>query len=59
MDFEAIIRELNDIGYGGPLSVEWEDNGMEREFGAQESADFVKRMNFSPSDVAFDGDMKQ
>ncbi len=59
VDFEAIIRELNDIGYGGPLSVEWEDNGMDREFGARESAEFVKRMNFSPSDVSFDGDMKK
>lgn len=59
VDFEAIIRELNDIGYGGPLSVEWEDNGMDREFGAKESVEFVKRMNFSPSDVAFDGDMKK
>ena len=59
VDFEAIIRELNAVGYGGPLSVEWEDNGMEREFGAEESAQFVKKMNFSPSDVAFDGDMKQ
>src|SRR6185503_19076565 len=25
IDFEAIIRALNEIGYGGPLSVEWED----------------------------------
>ena len=32
---------------------------MDREYGAKESVDFVKRMNFSPSDVAFDGDMKQ
>ncbi len=59
VNFEEIIRELNNIGYSGPLSVEWEDNGMEREFGARESADFVKKMNFSPSDVAFDGDMKK
>ena len=58
VDFEEIIRELNDIGYQGPLSVEWEDNGMEREFGARESLDFVRGINFSPSDVAFDEDMK-
>jgi len=58
VNFEEIIRELNSIGYGGPLSVEWEDNGMEREFGARESAAFVKRMNFAPSDVSFDGDMR-
>jgi sugar phosphate isomerase/epimerase len=59
VNFEEIIRELNAAGYTGPLSVEWEDNGMEREFGAKESAEFVKKMNFMPSDIAFDGDMKE
>jgi len=59
VDFESIIRELNAAGYTGPLSVEWEDNGMEREFGVKEAADFVKKYNFAPSDIAFDGDMKQ
>ncbi len=59
VDFEEIIRELNDIGYKGPLSVEWEDNGMDREFGARESVEYVKSINFSPSDVAFDKDMKE
>jgi sugar phosphate isomerase/epimerase len=59
VNFEEIIRELNAAGYTGPLSVEWEDNGMQREFGAKESAEFVKKMNFMPSDIAFDGDMKE
>ena len=59
VDFDAVIRELNDIGYDGPLSVEWEDNAMDREFGAQESLEFVRQMNFSPSTVAFDKDMKK
>jgi sugar phosphate isomerase/epimerase len=58
VDFERIVRELNRIGYGGPLSVEWEDNGMNREFGARDALDFVRRMNFSPSDIPFDRDMK-
>jgi sugar phosphate isomerase/epimerase len=58
VNFEEIIRALNDIGYNGPLSVEWEDNGMDREFGAQESVEFVKSINFAPSDVAFDKDFK-
>ncbi|MGB2845096.1 MAG: sugar phosphate isomerase/epimerase [Candidatus Aminicenantaceae bacterium] len=58
VNFEEIIRELNDIGYKGPLSVEWEDNGMDREFGAKESLEFVRQINFSPSEVAFDKDMK-
>ena len=59
VNFEEIIRELNAANYSGPLSVEWEDNGMDREFGAAESAEFVKKINFSASDIAFDGDMKQ
>ena len=58
VNFEEIIRELNSIGYAGPLSVEWEDNGMDRESGAQESAEFIHGLNFSPSDIAFDRDMK-
>jgi len=59
VDFGAIIRELNAVGYAGPLSVEWEDNGMDREFGAPESLEFVRSLNFSPSKVAFDKDMKK
>lgn len=54
VDFEQIIRALNYINYQGPLSVEWEDIGMNREAGATEAADFVKSVDFAPSDVAFD-----
>ena len=54
IDFEEIIRALNHIGYRGPLSVEWEDSGMDREHGATEAADFVKRIDFPPSDINFD-----
>ncbi len=54
VNFEEIVRELNASGYSGPLSVEWEDNGMDREFGAKESCDFVRKIDFSPSRVEFD-----
>ena len=54
IDFEEIIRALNDIGYQGPLSVEWEDARMDREHGATEACEFVKRLDFAPSAVAFD-----
>ena len=54
VNFEEIIRALNDIGYTGPLSVEWEDSGMDREHGATESAAFVKRLDFAPAAGAFD-----
>jgi len=52
--FEEIIRELNAMGYSGPLSVEWEDSGMDRMFGGKEACEFVKKINFSPSSIAFD-----
>ena len=54
VNFEEIIRALNDIRYAGPLSVEWEDSGMDREFGAKEAAGFVKNIDFAPSGRAFD-----
>ena len=54
VDFDGIIRALNQIGYHGPLSIEWEDSGMERVFGGTEACAFTKKINFSPSDVAFD-----
>ena len=54
VNFEAIIRVLNDIGYNGPLSVEWEDSGMEREYGAREAAEFVRKIDFKSSDIKFD-----
>jgi len=56
--FEEIIRELNGAGYNGPLSVEWEDNGMDRERGAAESLEFVRSIDFAPASACFDRDMK-
>jgi sugar phosphate isomerase/epimerase len=54
VDFEEIIRALNIIGYAGPLSVEWEDAAMDREFGAREACAFVKDLDFPKSDRVFD-----
>jgi sugar phosphate isomerase/epimerase len=54
VNFEEIIRELNRIGYQGPLSVEWEDSGMDREFGAREAATFIRQKDFAASGRAFD-----
>ena len=52
--FEDIIVALNDVGYRGPLSVEWEDIRMDRVHGATESAAFCKRLDFKPAAGAFD-----
>src|SRR5919106_339676 len=59
VDFEAFFRALNRIGYTGPLSIEWEDSGMHREYGAQDALAFVRRTDFTPSTVAFDAAMQR
>jgi len=59
VDFEELIRSLNRIGYDGPLSIEWEDSGMDREWGAQDALAFVRRTDFAPSAVAFDQAMQR
>lgn len=54
VDFEEIIVALNDIGYHGPLSIEWEDSRMDRLHGAAEACEFTRQLDFAPSGVAFD-----
>ena len=54
INFEEIIRNLNFANYKGPLSVEWEDQNMDREHGAREAAAYVKKIDFAPSAVVFD-----
>ncbi|HEX9991047.1 MAG TPA: sugar phosphate isomerase/epimerase family protein [Chloroflexia bacterium] len=54
VDFESVFRALTRVGYQGPLSIEWEDSGMDREWGARDALAFVRRTDFAPSNVAFD-----
>ena len=54
IDFEEVLRALNRVGYQGPLSIEWEDSGMEREHGAEEACAYIRSADFPPSNVAFD-----
>ena len=54
INFEDIIRALNRAGYAGPLSIEWEDSGMDREHGAAEACLFTKDADFQPPQAAFD-----
>jgi sugar phosphate isomerase/epimerase len=49
IDFESVIRALNEVGYSGPLSVEFEDPDMDREHGAREGLAFVRDLDFTPS----------
>ena len=52
--WDPIIRALNRIGYDGPLSIEWEDSGMDRDWGAPEALKMVRSQDFDVSEVAFD-----
>jgi sugar phosphate isomerase/epimerase len=54
IEFEEVIRRLNAARYAGPLSVEWEDIGMDREHGAKEACAFVRSVDFAPAGRAFD-----
>ncbi len=58
VNFKMIIRELNIVNYSGPLSIEWEDNGMDRLYGAKDALEFTRKINFEPSTVKFDGSME-
>jgi sugar phosphate isomerase/epimerase len=46
IDWESIIRGLNEIGYEGPLAVEVKDAGMHRDAAAEEACKFVRRLDF-------------
>ncbi len=59
VDFEALFRVLNRIGYQGPLSVEWEDSGMDRDWGARDAVAFLRRTDFSASSLGFDAAFKE
>jgi sugar phosphate isomerase/epimerase len=59
VDFESLIRALNRIGYDGPLSIEWEDSGMDRDWGAPDALAMVRRTDFAPSSIAFDAAFKK
>jgi sugar phosphate isomerase/epimerase len=59
VDFEDFFRALNRIGYQGPLSIEWEDSGMDRDWGAPDALAFVRKTDFSPSKIAFDAAMQK
>jgi sugar phosphate isomerase/epimerase len=57
--WDQVFRALNRVGYSGPLSVEWEDNAMNREQGAPEALHMVRRLDLTPSGQAFDDAFKQ
>lgn len=48
VDWEALIRALNEIHYAGALCVEFKDPGMDRIAGCEEAFHFVRRLDFEP-----------
>ncbi len=49
IDWPSLMRALNAAGYAGPLSVDWGDTDMDREYGAEDACKFVKRLDFEPA----------
>jgi hypothetical protein len=47
-------RRFNAIGYDGPISMEWEDAGIDRLVGAAEAVQFVHRLPCDTPAAAFD-----
>ena len=54
VQWEKCFRMMNTIGYDGPISVEWEDAGMDRLVGAPQALEFVRGLAFDPPSAAFD-----
>lgn len=52
--WEDSFRALAHIGYKGPISVEWEDAGMDRLLGAKEAVGFVRSLLWEKPAGAFD-----
>ena len=53
--WEDCFRALNTIGYDGPISVEWEDAGMDRLDGAPDALQAIRRLSsITPSAESFD-----
>jgi sugar phosphate isomerase/epimerase len=52
--WEDCFRALEHIGYTGPISVEWEDAGMDRLVGAKEAVGFIRSLLWPKPATAFD-----
>ena len=58
--WEPVFRMLNSIEYAGPISVEWEDAGMDRLVGAPEALAFVRGLaRIEPPAASFDAAFSQ
>ncbi|MDN6667125.1 MAG: TIM barrel protein, partial [Brevibacterium sp.] len=54
MHWEDAFRALNSIGYSGPISIEWEDAGMDRLHGAAEAVVRIRELLWKRPETSFD-----
>jgi sugar phosphate isomerase/epimerase len=52
--WEDCFRALRSIGYAGPISIEWEDAGMDRLHGASEAVGYIRSLLWELPAAAFD-----
>src|SRR5699024_9416832 len=52
--WDSAFRALRHIGYEGPISIEWEDAGMDRLHGAKEALEILKSLDYPPAEGSFD-----
>ncbi|MFZ4893882.1 sugar phosphate isomerase/epimerase family protein [Plantibacter sp. Mn2098] len=52
--WEDAFRALTSIGYAGPISVEWEDAGMDRLHGAAEAVTYIRSLLWDLPAQSFD-----
>ncbi len=57
--WEQCFRALTAIGYTGPISIEWEDAGMDRLVGAPDALQYVRSKLFDAPAAAFDSAFSQ
>ena len=54
MHWEDAFRALASIGYSGPVSIEWEDAGMDRLHGAAEAVGRIRELLWKRPETSFD-----
>ena len=54
MKWEDAFRALDAIGYDGPISIEWEDAGMDRLHGAPEALAYIRSLLWRRPSASFD-----
>ncbi|KIP53279.1 sugar phosphate isomerase/epimerase family protein [Leucobacter komagatae] len=52
--WEDALRALRAIGYTGPISIEWEDAGMDRLHGAPEALAYIRSLLWTRPEASFD-----